>query len=87
MQVLNAGSVLLSAFTFISSGIKVNVRKKSQRHCLIVSVSNLVQLFCLNRSLISVLQEGNNAHFVSASSVLSSGVTVTSPVTKINASK
>ena len=50
-------------------------------------VSNLVQLFCLNRSLISVLQEGNNAQFVSASSVLSSGVTVTSPVTKINASK
>ena len=74
-------------FYFTSPAIKVNVWKKSQSLYLIVSVSNLVQLFCLNRSLISVSHKENRAQFVNATYVLLYAVTVTSPVNKINPSK
>ena len=41
----------------------------------------------INTSLISVLNVGNGAHFLNATSVLLPAVTVISPVTKINVSK
>ena len=61
-----------------------NASNYSQRLDLILSVSNLVEFFCLNKSLISALQVENGAQFVNAISVLLSAVTVISHVTKIN---
>ena len=70
--------------TVTSPLTKINASNYSQRLDLILSVSNLVEFFCLNKSLISVLQVENGAQFVNAISVLLSAVTAISHVTKIN---
>ena len=54
-QFVNARSVLLSAVTVINPLTTIDASKDSQRLDLILSVTNLAELFCLNKSLICVL--------------------------------
>ena len=86
-QLVNVTSVILSAVTVVFPVTKIIASKHSHRLDLIHSVSNLVELLCLKKSLIAVLDVESSAEFVNATSVILSAVTVISPVTKINVSK
>ena len=71
----------------MSPATKIDASKYSQRLDLIRSVSNLVELLFLNKSLITVWDVECRAHFVNTTVLLLSAVTIISLFTILDGSK